>query len=36
VLADRENWYLAPADLPPLCCGMHLKKHRMRTWWTRV
>jgi hypothetical protein len=36
VLADRENWYLAPADLPPPCCGMYLKKHRRRTWWTRL
>jgi heptose I phosphotransferase len=36
VLADRENWYLAPADLATRGCGMYLKKHRRRTWWTRL
>ena len=28
VLADRENWYLRP--------GLYLKKHRGRTWRTRL
>jgi heptose I phosphotransferase len=43
VLADRENWYLkgpgqssretaAATDAP----GMYLKKHRIRTWRTRI
>jgi len=45
VLPDRENWYLQGA-LPPgpspeygrgeLLQGMYLKKHRARTWATRI
>ena len=35
VLHDRENWYLPRNDARP-SCGMYLKKHRIRTWWTRV
>ena len=35
VLKDRENWYFPPpaAAAAP---GLYLKKHHVRTWWTRL
>jgi heptose I phosphotransferase len=36
VLRDRENWHLRLDDAEPKSLGMYLKKHRIRTWSTRV
>ena len=36
VLADRENWYLEPPATGAVAPGLYLKKHRVRTWSTRV
>ena len=36
VLKARENWYLGPDTFPAPAVGMYLKKHRVRTWSTRV
>jgi hypothetical protein len=36
VLKDRENWYLRVEDGNGRARGMYLKKHRVRTWGTRL
>ena len=36
VLKARENWYLGPDAFSAPAVGMYLKKHRVRTWSTRV
>jgi heptose I phosphotransferase len=36
VLADRENWYFQPLPTGADGPGLYLKKHRVRTWSTRV
>jgi heptose I phosphotransferase len=36
VLKDRENWYFQPPAAAEAAPGLYLKKHRQRTWWTRL
>ncbi len=36
VVGDRENWYLQAPDAARPAVGMYLKKHRVRTWLTRL